>query len=171
MTRLPIRLYGDPILRKKAERVEEIDEDMNTLARDMLETCRQIGAIGLAANQVGVAKRMLVVDKRRIDLDEIPLVLINPEVTGTQGEDTSEEGCMSLPGQFEQVKRPKKVKIKGMNLKKEEIEIEGEGLLARVLIHEIDHLNGVLFIDHLSSIRLKLLGKKLRDISGKGLAG
>jgi peptide deformylase len=168
MGRLPIRLYGDPILRKKAEEIEEIDEDIRKLAFDMLETCKAVSAIGLAGNQVGVAKRIFVVDRAHIDLDEEALVMINPEVVETDGEDLSEEGCMSVPGAFEQVKRPQKIKIRGLNLEGKKLTIEGEGLLARVLMHEMDHLNGLLFIDHLSSVRRQLLSKKLRDISRKG---
>lgn len=168
MARLPIRLYGDPVLRKRAEKIEEIDEDIKKLAQDMLETCKETKAVGLAGNQVGVTKRILVVDRANINLNEEPLIVINPEVIETEGEEMNEEGCMSVPGPFEEVRRPHKVKIKGMNLEGKEITVEGEGLLAKVLMHEIDHLNGLLFIDHLSSIRRQLLSKKLREISKKG---
>ena len=95
-------------------------------------------------------------------------IVINPEVIETEGEEMNEEGCMSVPGPFEEVRRPHKVRIKGLNLEGKEITIEGEGLLARVLMHEIDHLNGLMFIDHLSSIKRQLLSKKLREISRKG---
>lgn len=168
MARLPIRLYGDPTLRKKAEEIKEISQEIKNLANDMLQTCKEIKAIGLAGNQVGVSKRIFVVDRTSVDLNEEPLVVINPEIVEVEGEDLGEEGCMSVPGAFEQVKRPHKVKIKGLDLEGKEVTIEGEGLLARVLMHEIDHLNGLLFIDHLSSIRRQLLSKRLREISREG---
>jgi len=170
MARLPIRVYGDPILRKKAEEIKEIDEEIKKLAGDMLETCKEVKAAGLAANQVGVAKKIFVVDRTSVNLDENPLVMINPEVLETEGEEVGEEGCMSVPGPFEDVKRPLRVKIKGLGLDGKETVIEGRGFLARVLVHEIDHLNGLLFIDHISSVRRQLLSRKLREISRKGSA-
>lgn len=168
MAKLPIRVYGDPILRKKAEEIEKIDDEIKKLADDMLETCGAVKAAGLAANQVGVAKRIFVIDRTHVNLDENPLIIVNPEVLETEGEEIGEEGCMSVPGSYEDVKRPLKVKIKGVDLDGKEMVIEGQGFLARVLMHEIDHLNGLLFIDHISSIRRQLLSKKLREISRKG---
>jgi peptide deformylase len=165
MSILKLRKYGDPVLRKKAEEIPAIDEEIRKLASDMLETLKSIGGIGLAGNQVGVAKRIFVIDRTHIDGEEEPIILINAELLESSGDQVIEEGCLSAPGIYENVTRPHKVKIRGLNLKGNRMEIEGEGLLSRALLHEIDHLNGVLFIDHLSTIKRKLLGKKLRKIS------
>ena len=165
MSILKLRKYGDPVLRKKAEEIPAIDEEIRKLASDMLETLKSIGGIGLAGNQVGVAKRIFVIDRTHIDGEEEPIILINAELLESSGDQVIEEGCLSAPGIYENVTRPHKVKIRGLDLKGNRVEIEGEGLLSRALLHEIDHLNGVLFIDHLSTIKRKLLGKKLRKIS------
>jgi len=165
MAVLKLRKYGDPVLRRKAEEIKEIDGEIKKLASDMVETLKSIGGIGLAGNQVGVAKKMFVIDRTHIDGEEEPLIMINPELVETSGEQVFEEGCLSAPGIYEDVTRSRKVKVRGLNLEGREIEVEGEGLLSRALLHEIDHLNGVLFIDRLSTIQRKLLGKKLRKIS------
>ncbi len=165
MAVLRLRKYGDPVLRKKAEEIGEIDEGVKKLASDMVETLKSIGGIGLAGNQVGVAKRIFVIDRTHIDGEEKPLIMINPELVEISGQQVFEEGCLSAPGIYENVTRSGKVKVRGSTLEGKKIEIEGEGLLSRALLHEMDHLSGILFIDHLSTIRRKLLGKKLRKIS------
>jgi peptide deformylase len=165
MAVLRLRKYGDPVLRRKAEGIGEIDEGIKKLACDMVETLKSIGGIGLAGNQVGVAKKIFVIDRTHIDGEEEPLIMINPELVEISGQQVFEEGCLSAPGIYENVTRSGKVKVRGLNLQGEKIEIEGEGLLSRALLHEMDHLNGILFIDHLSTIKRKLLGKKLRKIS------
>jgi peptide deformylase len=134
----------------------------------MLATVKSIGGIGLAGNQVGVAKRIFVIDRTHIDGEEEPVILINPELVEFSGNQVIEEGCLSAPGIYEDVTRAQKVRVRGLNLEGNKVEIEGEGLMSRALLHEIDHLNGVLFIDHLSTIKRKLLGKKLRKISTGG---
>jgi len=165
MSILKLRKYGDPVLRKKAEEIPAIDEEIRKLASDMLETLKSIGGIGLAGNQVGVAKRIFVIDRTHIDGEEEPIILINAELLESSGDQVIEEGCLSAPGIYENVTRPNKVRVRALNLEGKKVEIEGEGLMSRALLHEIDHLNGVLFIDHLSTIKRKLLGKKLRKIS------
>jgi len=165
MAILKLRKYGDPVLRKKAEDIKVIDEEIKKLASEMKETLKSIEGIGLAGNQVGVSKRIFVIDRTHIDGEEEPIIMINPRLVESSGEQVYEEGCLSAPGIYEDVTRASKVKVRGLNLEGNEVEIEGEGLLSRALLHEIDHLNGVLFIDHLSSIKRKLLGKKLRKIS------
>jgi peptide deformylase len=165
MAVLKLRKYGDPVLRRKAEEIGEIDEGVKKLACDMVETLKSIGGIGLAGNQVGVAKKIFVIDRTHIDGEEKPLIMINPELVEISDQQVFEEGCLSAPGIYENVTRSGKVKVRGSNLEGEKIEIEGEGLLSRALLHEMDHLNGILFIDHLSTIKRKLLGKKLRKIS------
>jgi len=162
-----IRTYGDSILRKKSKEIKNIDASIKDLARDMIESVKTFRGIGLAANQVGVDKRIFVVDRSNLDLTEKPLIAINPQIVEISGKQTEEEGCLSIPGTFDYVARPLKVTIKALDLDGKELLVEGRGLLARVLVHEIDHLNGVLFIDHLSSIRRKLLSAKLKKIAEK----
>jgi peptide deformylase len=164
---LKIRTYGDPILRKKCERINSIDGDIRKLASDMLETLKNVSGVGLAANQVGMSKRILVIDQSKFDFEAPPFFVINPEIVEISGDQLSEEGCLSLPGMWENVKRPLKMEIKGTDLEGKEIKIAGEGVLARVLSHEIDHLEGLMFIDHLSSIERKLLSRKLKALVEK----
>ena len=137
-----IREYGDDILRKKCREVDEIDERLLTLIEDMKETMYEADGVGLAAPQVGILKRLFIVD-----IGEGPLVFINPEIIETSGTQTDEEGCLSLPGETKEVVRPNYVKARALNEKGEEFEIEAEELLARAILHEYDHLNGTLFID------------------------
>jgi len=137
-----IRKNGDEILRKKSRKVEVINERMLALLDDMLETMYKAEGVGLAAPQVGILKRLVVVD-----VGEGPIKLINPEITDTFGSCIDSEGCLSIPGEQGDVERPEKVTVVAQNEKGEEIKITGEGFLARAFCHEIDHLNGILFID------------------------
>ena len=137
-----IRKFGDDILRKKCRKIDKIDDRLLTLIEDMKETMYEADGVGLAAPQVGILKRLFV-----IDIGEGPLVFINPEIIETSGTQTDEEGCLSLPGETEEVVRPNYVKARALNEKGEEFEIEAEELLARAILHENDHLNGTLFID------------------------
>ncbi len=139
-----IRKIGDELLRKKSKKVDEINERILTLLKDMQETMYAADGVGLAAPQVGILKRIAV-----IDVGQGPINLINPEILETEGEYLDEEGCLSIPGQQGNVLRPEKVKVRALNEKGEEFVLEGEGLLARALCHELDHLDGVLFIDKL----------------------
>ena len=160
-----IRIYGDPVLHEKASPIEEITEEDYQIAKRMLATMysNPIG-IGLAATQVGILRRLIVIDIDRDDPDNAPIVLINPEILEQEGESIIEEGCLSIPELKAEVKRPEKVIASARTLDDEEIVIEDESLLARVLQHEIDHLNGILFIDHLSRKKQKRLKAKLRQI-------
>ena len=137
-----IRKYGDDVLRKKCREVEEIDKRTITLIKDMYETMYEADGVGLAAPQVGILKRLFV-----IDIGDGPLVFINPEILETSGKQIGEEGCLSIPGEVEEVMRPNYVRARAINEKGEEFEIEAEELLARAILHEYDHLNGTLFID------------------------
>lgn len=137
-----IRTKEDDILRKKSKVVTNIDERLLTLINDMKETMYASNGVGLAAPQVGILKRVVVVD-----IGEGPIVLINPEIIEKRGEAADVEGCLSVPGQQGMVKRPKYVKVKAINEKGEDIIVEGEGFLARAFCHEIDHLDGILYID------------------------
>lgn len=163
---LQLRYYGDPVLRKKAEPVAEITAAELQLAEEMLITMYATGnGIGLAAPQVGVLKRFLIVDVGEADDEEYePVMLFNPEILDAEGEIVAEEGCLSIPNVTADVKRPEKVVVEGINVARERVRIEADGLLARALQHELDHLNGVLFIDRLSGLKRQLLAGKLRQI-------
>ena len=145
--------------------IEAITEEDHQIAKKMLATMysNPIG-IGLAATQVGILRRLIVIDIDRDDPDNAPIVLINPEILEQEGESIIEEGCLSIPELKAEVKRPEKIIVSARTLDDEEIIIEDESLLARVLQHEIDHLNGILFIDHLSRKKQKRLKAKLRQI-------
>ncbi|MCT4598694.1 MAG: peptide deformylase [Vallitalea sp.] len=137
-----IRLEGDEILRKKSREITEITKNIKILVEDMLETMEDANGVGLAAPQVGILKRVVV-----IDVGEGPIVLINPEIVKTKGEQIRPEGCLSVPGKAGEVKRPAYVKVKALNIEGKKITVEGRELLAVALCHEIDHLDGRLFID------------------------
>lgn len=137
-----IRVYGDDSLRKKSRVVDEISPRILLLIKDMKETMYKSKGIGLAAPQVGILKRIAV-----IDIGDGPIVIINPEILEMQGSQIENEGCLSIPGTQKNVERPEIVTVKALNEEGEEIVVHGEGLLARALCHEIDHLDGVLFID------------------------
>jgi len=137
-----IRKHGDEILRKKCRPVEEINDRILILLKDMQETMYEADGVGLAAPQVGILKRIAV-----IDVGDGPINLINPEIIAVEGSYIDEEGCLSLPGEAGNVERPYKVTVRALNEKGEEFILTGEELLARALCHEIDHLDGVLFID------------------------
>ncbi|WP_315114968.1 peptide deformylase [uncultured Clostridium sp.] len=137
-----VRKYGEEVLRKKSRPVEKIDDRLQLLLDDMLETMYHNNGVGLAAPQVGILKRAVV-----IDIGEGPVFLINPEIIEEEGTCIDEEGCLSIPGEAGTVKRPYRVKVKALNRAGEEILVEGEDFMARALCHEIDHLNGILFVD------------------------
>lgn len=137
-----IRKYGDEVLRKKSRHVDIINKRTIMLLNDMLETMYNAQGVGLAAPQVGILKRLVV-----IDVGEGPIFLINPEIIETEGKAIDTEGCLSIPGEEGEVERPERVVVKTMNEKGEEITLEGTGLLARAFCHEIDHLDGILFVD------------------------
>ncbi|MEQ9619721.1 MAG: peptide deformylase [Deltaproteobacteria bacterium] len=168
--------YPDPFLRKKCGVVEEIDDDILRLLDDMAETMYDAPGVGLAAPQVGVDKRIIVVDitpanregEEEVEYEGPGLIeLINPEITSASGEVTGEEGCLSIPGFVSDVKRKNKIVLEGYNREGELLEIEAEDLLARVFQHEIDHLDGILFIDRLSRLKRELLKSKIEKAFGK----
>jgi len=162
MTILHICTYPEKILRQKAETISTIDEEVVTLADHMAETMYNAPGIGLAATQVGVAKRLLVADVSPHSADSDLVVLVNPEIVASEGEVVIEEGCLSVPDCQAEVKRYERVTVRGLNLNGEEVEIDAEGLLAVVLQHEIDHLNGILFIDRISKLKRDLFKRRLR---------
>jgi len=149
MTTLPIRTLPDPVLKQKAKRVRTIDGSIKKLIRDMIETMHsEPGRVGLAAPQIGVPLRVIVIGIP----EEEDIAIINPEIVRSRGERSIDEGCLSVPGYFGQIKRAESVTVKGRDQDGKEIRIKAEGLLAQVLEHEIDHLNGVLYLDHLESL-------------------
>ncbi len=150
-----IRLLGDPILRRECEPVGEIDDEVRRLARDLEETMYEADGVGLAAPQVGVPIRMFAYDVR--DPERPAGVLIDPRVESTEGSEKGEEGCLSIPGLSALVERPARAVVTGRDPEGEEVRLEAEGLLARCLLHENDHLDGVLFLDHLSPLKRKML--------------
>ena len=162
MAILDICTYPEEILRQPAEPVTDIDEEVVKLVDHMAETMYSAPGIGLAATQVGVAKQVLVADIAARKPESELIVLINPEIVAAEGEVLFEEGCLSVPDYQAEVKRHEKITVRGLNLEGEEVEIEAEGLLAIVLQHEIDHLNGLLFIDRLSRLKRDLYKRRLR---------
>ena len=157
---LTIVKYPNPVLRRKAVSIHDIDEDIRRLSDDMIEAMYLDEGVGLAAPQVGVSKRLIV-----LDVGQGPMTLINPEIFRSEEEQhTVEEGCLSLPGIRIDIARPTQIIVRGIDDKGETREIQAEGLIARVLQHEIDHLNGILIIDHASSIQRSLLKPKLKKL-------
>lgn len=152
MSLLAIRTFDDPVLRKNVERVKSISEEIKTIARDMLETMYFSKGIGLAAPQVGEQKSIITVDISQENDSLHPMVLINPEIVSAKGEIEYEEGCLSVPGFNGSVIRPEQITVKFTSLKGERQSLPCKGLLARVIQHEIDHLNGVLFTDYLDQV-------------------
>jgi peptide deformylase len=152
----------DPILRKKCEPLEKVDSDTKKLMDDMLETMYAAPGIGLAAIQVGILKRLIVIDISKDEEKKSPIFLINPSIVH-QSKNTSvyEEGCLSLPGQFAEIERPAECTVRFINYDGKEKELKTDGLLATCVQHEIDHLNGVLFIDYLSKLKKDMIIKKL----------
>ena len=160
----PIVKFGAEVLQKVSEPVENITDAEITLIQDMVETMYEAPGVGLAAPQVGVSQRIMVTDTSAGEREDKLLVILNPEIVSTDGEQYEEEGCLSIPGFTEAVRRPKKVVIQGVDVEGRELILEGSDLMARAFCHEMDHLNGVLFLDHLSFIKRDLIRRKIRKL-------
>ncbi|AOF90066.1 peptide deformylase [Sinorhizobium sp. RAC02] len=161
MTIKPLIILPDPILREVSKPIETIDSEVKKLADDMLETMYDAPGIGLAAIQIGVARRMLVLDVSKDGEDKTPLVFINPEVvSASDARSVYEEGCLSIPDYYAEVERPAIITVKHLDRDGKEQLTQAEGLLATCLQHEIDHLNGVLFIDHISKLKREMVIRK-----------
>ena len=161
--------YGDPVLETKCDPVADFDsKELHQLVADMFDTLYASKGVGLAAPQVGLKKRLTVIDISAGEDGGEKLVLINPEIVEKNGSQTGEEGCLSIPGFREDVTRAMKVKVRAQDLKGDTYEIEGEELLARALQHEIDHLNGVLFLSYLSPLKRDLIRRKIRKLQKAG---
>ena len=165
MAILPIRIYPDPVLRVRCGDVVLFDDDLRRLVADMVETMHAAPGIGLAAPQVGVERRVAVVDISAGERAEDVLVVINPRLLREDGSDEDEEGCLSLPGITEQVRRPLSILLGATNGEGDGYELEAEGLLARAICHEVDHLDGVLFPDRLQGLRRQRARRALRRLA------
>jgi peptide deformylase len=159
---LEILKYPHPLLKKRCEKVDRIDGEVKKLIRDMTETMYQANGIGLAACQVGVSRRVIVVDVSPIDPEKELFAMVNPEVISEEGEIEHEEGCLSVPDCLEKLKRKEKVLVRGFSPAGKEIEISAEGILAIAIQHEIDHINGVLILDRISRLKREIYRNKLK---------
>jgi peptide deformylase len=164
----PIVKYGDPVLEKPGAAIKKFDADLEQLAEDMFASMYAAQGVGLAAPQIGKSIRLAVVDVTAGKNAEAKIVLVNPEIIHAEGEVREEEGCLSIPGFRGYVVRPQFVTVRAQNAKGETFEIRGENLLARAFCHEIDHLNGVLFLQHLSMLKRDLIKRKIRKLKKEG---
>jgi peptide deformylase len=160
--------YGDPVLEKPTPVNKKFDAELEQLAEDMFTTMYAAQGVGLAAPQIGKSLRLAVVDVSAGKNAEAKIVLVNPEIIHAEGEVREEEGCLSIPGFRGYVIRPQFVTVRAQNLKGETFEIRGENLLARAFCHEIDHLNGILFLQHLSMLKRDLIKRKIKKLRKEG---
>jgi len=167
MAALKIRYYGDPILRRETQIVVEFNSDLDKFIQDMIETMQQKSGVGLAAPQVGDLRSLIVIDVSGEEDEEPsePIVMINPDIQELYRSCVLEEGCLSIPEVRVEVERPEEIKVKYQNVKGEKKELRCDGILARVIQHEVDHLRGRLMIDYISSVKRDLLKSKLQKIS------
>jgi len=163
-----IMKYGDPILEKPSKSITKFDAELAELTEDMFATMYSAQGIGLAAPQIGKSIRIAVVDVTGGKNSEAKIVLVNPEIIHGEGEKREEEGCLSIPGFRGYVVRPQFVTVKAQDVKGQEFEIRGEDLLARAFCHEIDHLNGILFLTHLSMLKRDMIRRKIRKLKKQG---
>ena len=163
MSKYKILIEPDPILRQKCEPLEIVDDELRKLMKDMLETMYKAPGIGLAAIQLGILKRVVVIDISKDSEKKNPLFLVNPEITfKSKKTSTFEEGCLSLPGQYAEIERPAECHLQYLDFHGKKKEIKADGLLSTCIQHEVDHLNGVLFIDYLSKLKKDMIVKKLK---------
>jgi len=161
----PIVIYGDPVLREVSKDVVIFDDNLKVLVSDMIDTVKDAQGLGLAAVQIGVPVRVFLVDLSAVDITEKLRVFVNPEIVEIENEAEYEEGCLSFPGIYQKITRPDKVKVKAFDVEGNEFELNVTGLAARAILHEYDHLEGKLFIDHMSSITKTMLSGKLKKLS------
>lgn len=184
--KLPIVLYGNPVLRQKGEEIKEITDEIRQFAADMIETMHEASGVGLAAQQVGKALQITVIDvadvaerpsrmwidQKEVDLEKyMPMVLINPKIEITKKKEVGMEGCLSFPEISADISRGFRVKVEAQDLEGNELKFEAAGLLSRAVQHEVDHLNGVLFIDHLSMLARLPIKADIKIIKQQGQAG
>ncbi|TDI09179.1 MAG: peptide deformylase [Acidobacteria bacterium] len=164
----PILMYGAPELETKSTPITRFDEEIKTLAEDMLETMYSAPGIGLAAPQVGANFRLLVIDITGGEEQGHQIIFTNPELTEQEGTEEAEEGCLSIPGFTAMIERPSKVHVVGQDLEGNPQELDAEGILARAVCHEIDHLDGILYLDRASVLKRDLLKRKIRKLIRAG---
>ena len=164
MAVLPIRIYPDPVLRVRCAEIESFDDDLQQLADDMVATMYAAPGVGLAAPQVGVDRRLAVVDVSVGEESSALIVLVNPRIVEKSGSEVDSEGCLSIPGVTEKVTRPRTVRVAAQDLSGEPIELTAEDFEARAICHEIDHLDGVLFVDHLRGLRRDRARRQLKKL-------
>ncbi len=165
MATLDLHLLGSPVLRQRGEEISAVDADVRRLIDDLFETMDAAKGVGLAANQVGVARRVAVVG-----VDDRRITMVNPVLLSAEGRERAEEGCLSIPDAYGEVARPLRVVLEATGRDGKEYRLEAEGLLARAIQHEIDHLDGILFIDHLGALKRQLLvGRWKKDHRGEGV--
>ncbi|MGH9682803.1 MAG: peptide deformylase [Candidatus Acidiferrales bacterium] len=164
----PIVKYGDPVLETPARSVEKFDDELKALVADMFESMYAAQGVGLAAPQIGVSVRLTVIDVTNGKNPEAKLVLANPEIIHADGEQREDEGCLSLPGFRGVIPRPLYATVRAFDADGKEFEMRSEGLLARAFCHEIDHLNGVLFLNHLSMLKRDMIRRKIRKMKKAG---
>jgi peptide deformylase len=164
----PITKYGETVLESPTKGIEKFDEDLAKLCEDMFESMYAAQGVGLAATQIGMSKNLAVIDVSVGKNPEARLVLANPEIISVEGDQREEEGCLSLPGFRGNVLRPAYVTVRAQDVKGETYEMRGEGLLARAFCHEIDHLNGILFIQHLSMLKRDLIKRRIKKLKKTG---
>jgi peptide deformylase len=163
-----IVVMGDPILRTATAEVDAFDRDLKMLVRDLFETMYHAEGIGLAAPQIGISRRVIVIDLRSEEQPEARLALINPSVVWASAESDKEpEGCLSIPGLEEVIKRSLAIRVEAVDIEGGRMELEAEGLFARVLQHEMDHLDGILFVDRVSALKRRILMKKWKKIQAE----
>ena len=164
----PIVKYGDPVLEKPGATIKNFDAELEQLSEDMFASMYAANGVGLAAPQIGKSIRLAVVDVTAGKNPEAKIVLVNPEIIHAEGEVREEEGCLSIPGFRGYVMRPQFVTVRAQNLKGESFDLRGENLLARAFCHEIDHLNGILFLQHLSMLKRDLIRRKIKKLRKEG---
>jgi peptide deformylase len=158
----PIVLYPDPVLLRPTQAVERFDDELRALAADMLETMVRAAGIGLAANQVGIGLRLFVLDREALERADAPQVLVNPAVVAVEGEAVAEEGCLSFPDITLEIKRAERIEVRALDLEGRPFELAAEGLLARVIQHECEHLDGRTFLENVSVLRRNLLKGQIK---------
>ena len=165
MAERPIVIYGDPILRQVSQPVEEIDNEVKDLVAILVATLKKANGLGLSAVQVGILKRLFIVDVSVVDASESLRVFINPEIVETSGNVELEEGCLSFPGLYQEIVRPSKVRVRATDLDGNQFALEVDGMVARAILHEFDHLEGKLFVDLLSPLARTLIRGRLKKLS------
>ncbi len=164
MSVLTIKNCLDPVLRKKCDLIQNINENLVTLSEDMIETMYAATGVGLAANQVGIASRLIVVDLGFKEEKHEPLIIVNPVITASEEERIGQEGCLSIPEVYADIKRFQQVEVKGVDLNGKDVRLEAEGFMARAFQHEMDHLEGKLFWDMLGKVKRDMLKRKFKKI-------